>query len=62
VHLVTADPAEAEDYLSAAPDQFDDVAMPTALADLISIFIDSHAEDDESLGNLPPKRNGITLH
>lgn len=62
VHLVTADPAEAEDYLVAAPDQFDEVAMPSALADLISIFIDSHAEDEDLLGNSPPKRDGVTLH
>lgn len=59
VHLVTADPAEAEDYLAAAPDMVEEIAMPVPLADLISIFIDSHAEDEDELA---PTRAGDTVH
>jgi hypothetical protein len=40
----------------------DEVAMPSALADLISIFIDGHAEDDEEFPLAPPKRDGATVH
>jgi hypothetical protein len=47
VHLITADPGEAESYLEAAPDDVEEVEMPQALADLISIFIDSHTDDEQ---------------
>src|SRR4051812_8406126 len=62
VHLITADPDEAVNYLAAAPDGIEEVAMPPALADLISIFIDSHAEGDELTrpGDFMPP--GATLH
>ena len=62
LHLVTADPEEAENYQAAAPGQFEEVAMPSALADLISIFIDGHAEDEEDFALAPPKRDGATVH
>ena len=62
LHLVTADREEAERYVAAAPDMVNEVAMPSALADLISIFIDGHAEDDEDFSLAPPKRDGATVH
>ena len=62
LHLVTADPEEAENYQAAAPGQFEQVAMPSALADLISIFIDSHTEDDDDSIIASRQRDGVTLH
>ena len=62
LHLVTADREEAERYVAAAPDLVNEVAMPSALADLISIFIDGHADDDEDFPLAPPKRDGATVH
>lgn len=62
LHLVTADPEEAERYVAAAPDMVDEVAMPSALADLISIFIDGHAEEEPDFSLAAPKRDGATLH
>jgi hypothetical protein len=56
VHLITADPDEAVGYLAAAPDGIEEIAMPPALAELISIFIDSHDDGDDT-GDL-----GATLH
>jgi hypothetical protein len=62
LHLVTADREEAERYVAAAPDLVNEVAMPSALADLISIFIDGHAEDEEDFPLAPPRRDGATVH
>ena len=61
VHVITADPDEAVSLLAAAPDGVEEVAMPPALADLISIFIDSHADTEEQtrIGDGLP---AVTLH
>jgi hypothetical protein len=36
--------------------------MPSALADLISIFIDSHTEDEDESLVASHQRDGVTLH
>lgn len=42
VHLVTASPYEAQDYLDASEETVDRVAMPEALLALIAGFVDEH--------------------
>jgi hypothetical protein len=63
VHVITADPDEAVGLQAASPEGVEEVAMPPALADLISIFIDSHTDDeDEEASADAATRSGTTVH
>jgi hypothetical protein len=60
IHHITADRDEADGMRTSTPAVIDEVPMPLALADLISIFIDSHAEEDGDEADLSEQT--ATLH
>jgi len=47
VHLVTASPFEAQDYLDSSEETVERVAMPAPLLELIRAFIDEHHVEEE---------------
>jgi hypothetical protein len=47
VHLVTASPYEAQDYLDSGEDIVEPIVMPEALVEWIAAFVDEHHEEQK---------------
>lgn len=57
VHLVTASPYEAQDYLDSGEDLVEVVAMPKDVMEWIEHFVEEHHEEEKFFKRRPEKMN-----